>query len=113
MKMKNKYYWESVGEVISQVYTVEAESWEEAKEKAFTKMKPGDRLAEGPSEMVKEYAQWPEYHYIDDQQAVKIATLEKGAWLDDGKGGEYWDENVYYWSDEPEYLYDQYYKPIN
>ena len=111
--MKNKYYWESVGEVVSQVYAIDAESWEEAKEKAFPKMKPGDKLAEGPAEMVEKNARWPEYHCINEQKAVKIATLEKGAWLDDGKGGEYWDENVFYWSDEPEYLYDQDYKPIN
>lgn len=111
--MKNKFYWESVGEVVSQVYAIDAKSWEEAKEKAFPKMKPDDRLAEGPSEMVEKNAQWPDYHYIDEQKAAKIATLKKGAWLDDGNGGEYWDENVFYWSDEPEYLYDQDYKSIN
>jgi hypothetical protein len=111
--MKNKYYWESVGEVVSQVYAIDAESWEEAKEKAFPKMKPDDRLAEGTDEMVEKDARWPKYHYIDDQKAVKIAYLKKGAWLDDGKGGEYWDENIFYWSDDPEYLYDQDYKSIN
>ena len=113
MKNKYKYYWESVGEVVSQVYDVKADSWEEAKEKAFPKMKPGDKLAEGPAEMVEKNARWPEYHCINEQKAVKIATLEKGSWLDDGKGGEYWDETVFYWSDEPDYLYDQDYKSIN
>ena len=100
-----KYYVESIGEVVNQVYAIEAESWEEAKEKAFPQMEPGDRLAEGSSEMVKEYAQFPEYHYIDDQKAAKIATLEKGAWLDDGVGNEYWDENIFYWDDDPLYLF--------
>lgn len=103
--MREKYYLEFISEIVNQVYEIQAKSWNEAKEKAFFQMEPGVRLVYGPSEMVKEYPAWSGYYYIDDQKAVRIATLEKGAWLDDGKGREYWDEDVFYWSDDPEYLF--------
>jgi hypothetical protein len=44
----NRYYWESVGECVNQVYAIEADNWEAAKKIAFADMKAGDILAECP-----------------------------------------------------------------
>lgn len=99
---KMKFYRESVGECVSQVYEIEANSWEEAKKVAFEDMKEGDILAECPSNAVKQNETYPEYHEIDKSLCENYATLQKGTWANTPSGEEYWEDRVWYFSDEPE-----------
>lgn len=96
-----KFYWESVGECITQVYEVEAADWEDAKRKAFFKMDDGDILVECPPKAVKEYGSYQGYYYIDKDLCIKQAKLERGTWACLGKG-EYWEDRVWWFSDADE-----------
>jgi hypothetical protein len=97
-----KFYHESVGECISQVYKIEANSWEEAKKAAFDNMKEGDILAECSPNAVKKNETYPEYCYIDENLCENYATLQKGTWANTPSGREYWEDCVWYFSDKPE-----------
>lgn len=101
-----KFYYESIGECVNQVYEVEADTWEDAKTKAFEMMSVGDRIAMCEPEAVKEYTQWPDYHFIDADDCGMIATLHQGDWVDDSEGDEYWEEGIYWFSDDPETYLD-------
>ena len=105
--MKTKFYHESVGECVNQVYETDAHSWDESKKITFGNMKVGDRLAECPPSAVKQDAQYSDYAYIADDMCVKYAKLEKGIWAQrEPSGQEYWEENVYYFDDQPEEYLD-------
>lgn len=98
-----KFYWESVGECITQVCEIEAVDWEDAKRKAFPDMSEGDRLAECPPEAVKEYGNYQGYYYIDKDLCSNYAKLERGTWVNLGKGkGEYWEDRAWWFSDADE-----------
>lgn len=99
--MDNKFFWESVGDVVSQVYEVEADDWDDAKRKAFPDMAEGDRLAECPPDAIKEYDGMPDYHYIDEGLCINYARLERGVWANLGDGnGEYWEDRAWTFSDD-------------
>jgi len=98
-----KYYHESVGECVSQVYEIEATTWEEAKQKAFSGMKEGDHIAECPPSAVKKDGDYPDYHYIDQEQCTNYATLCKGTWAQrEPSGMEYWESRAWFFDDDPE-----------
>ena len=99
---KKRYYRQSVGEVVSQVYEVEANSWVEAKKAAFDDMKVGDILAECPPSAVKSESDYPEYRYIDKDQCTEYAELRKGTWAQTPNGKEYWEPRAWFFSDAPE-----------
>lgn len=88
------FYYESIGEVVDQVYKVKARSWEEAKQKAFSRMAEGDILVECPPEAVKTDDRWPEYHYIDESLCTNYARLERGTWINRDGGSEYWEDHA-------------------
>jgi hypothetical protein len=96
------YYRMSVGECVNQVYKVDAKSWEEAKNVAFADMREGDVLAECPPEAVKQYDDYSEYHYIDENLCTEYATLHRGTWANTPSGREYWEESAWYFDDAPE-----------
>lgn len=98
-----KFYHESVGECVNQVYEIEVNTWEEAKKVAFGDMAVGDYIAMCDENAVKEYDEWPDYHYIEKDMCKEYARLERGCWatcLDSNV--EYWEEHVYIFSDDPE-----------
>ena len=103
----NKFYWESVGECVNQVYAIEADNWEAAKKIAFADMKAGDILAECPPSAVIE-GPYDGYHFIDKEQCEEYVRLCRGSW-----DGDSWLENVYYWDDDIETLYDSNYKVLD
>lgn len=95
-----KFYYESVGECVSQVYEVEASSWDEAKRVAIPMMSDGDYLAECEPEAVKEDG---EYSHIDADECSEYAKLSRGAWANNtSTGAEYWEEDVLTFDDAPE-----------
>jgi len=97
---KTNFYWESVGEVVSQVYKIEADNWEDAKKKAFDDMAEGDILAECPASAVMPNG---DYAYIDENQCVNFAKLSKGIWANSvPSGSEYWEDRVWVFSDDSE-----------
>lgn len=96
------FYYEEVGECITQVHQIEANTWEEAKQIAFKDMSVGDHIAMCMSDAVKQYNKYPEYTYIEETMCEEYATLESGGWFSDENGNEYWEENIYYFSDDPE-----------
>jgi hypothetical protein len=98
--MKTKFYWESKGEVVNQVYEVEANSFEDAKRVVFSKMNIGDVIAECTKNAVKEYSLYPEYSYLDLEACARWEKLHRGAWLTKENGEEYWENDVYYFSSE-------------
>ena len=98
---KTKFYRQSVGECVSQVYEVEADDWNEAKRAAFDDMKEGDILAECPPEAVKQDERYPEFYEIDEDMCENYATLCKGAWE-----GNDWLEDAWYFDDDPETLFN-------
>jgi hypothetical protein len=110
--MKTKFYRESVGECVSQVYDVEATDWEAAKKTAFAEMDEGDRLAMCPASAIKVDDDYKDYHYIDKDECEEYATLCKGAYTSDGDGGEKWLENAWYYDDNPEVLFNGKYELI-
>lgn len=97
----NKYFYESVGECVSQVYEIVASDWEEAKRKAFVNMETGDILAEGPASAVKEDSAYHDYSYIECEECEQYITLKQGMWENDD-----FDETAYYWSDDDETAID-------
>lgn len=101
-----KYYYESVGEVVNQVYEIKATSWEEAKKVAFKDMEEGDNIAECPPSAVKEYNKFPEFHYIDKEQCTEYATLCKGTWALKPSGEEYYEDEALYFDDDTENFYN-------
>lgn len=111
-----KFYIESVGECVSQVYELEeeygitAEDWEDAKEKAYKLMNEGDILAECEEEAVERMDNRPDnvlydYHKINEDKCDNYAKLSKGAYLVDENGEEYFNENVWQFSDNLEVVY--------
>ena len=97
----NNYCCESIGEVVSQVYEVEANTWDEAKKVAFPDMTEGDILAECPPKAVKEDERYSDYHYIDKDMCTEYAILYKGTWANsEPSGAEYWEDRVWYFSDD-------------
>ena len=96
------YYRMSVGECVCQVYRIDADNWDEAKKVAFPDVREGDVLAECPPEAVRQYEDWPEYHYIDENLCTEYATLHRGTWANTPSGREYWEERAWYFSDKPE-----------
>lgn len=100
----NKFYHVSVGECVSQVYEIEnVKNWDEAKKVAFADMDNGDFLAECPPEAVKEEANYPDYHFIDEDMCVNYAQLCKGVWATrEPSGEEYWEDYAWYFTDTPD-----------
>ena len=112
-KSKTKFYWESVGEVVSQVYEIEdVNDFKEAKRKAFPDMDEGDFIALCKPNDVLWNTPYDGYATLDEDECEEYAKLEKGAWSIDSNGKEIWLENAWYWSDDPETLYDGDYELI-
>lgn len=103
-----RYYYQSIGECVSQVYELDATDWDAAKKEAFFEMSIGDRLAEVEDgiKAVLTYDNYPDYRYLDEAACAQIATLGKGTWAEDGECGEYWEDRAWYFDDEPETYYD-------
>ena len=103
-----KYYYESIGECVNQVYPLKAKNWDDAKKEAFFEMSRGDRLAEVEEgiEAVLTYDNYPDYRYLDEAACAQIASLDKGTWAEDGEWGEYWEDRAWYFDDAPETYYD-------
>ena len=68
------------GECVNQVYEINADTWEDAKKKAFNDMAVGDYIAMCDENAVKECDNWRDYHYIDEEMCEKYARLGKGCW---------------------------------
>lgn len=103
----SKFYYESVGECVSQVYEIEATTWEEAKRAAFVVMADGDHLAECQPSAVAEDEIYPEYHHINEIECENYTTLRRGTWAQrEPSGREYWEEHAWYFDDDPETLYN-------
>ena len=102
-----KYYYESIGECVNQVYPLKAKNWDDAKKEAFFEMSIGDRVAEVEDgiEAVLAYDNYPDYRYLNEADCAQIATLGKGTWAEDGNC-EYWEDRAWYFDDEPETYYD-------
>ncbi len=101
--MKNKFYYESVGECVSQVYKMEARTWEEAKIEALKNIDVGDHIAECKPSAVKRIEEYPEYHYIDENECESYATLQKGTWATrEASREEYWEESAFWFDDDDE-----------
>ncbi len=102
-----KYYYESIGECVNQVYPLKAKNWEDAKKEAFFEMNRGDRLAEVEEdiEAVLTYDNYPDYRYLDEAACAQIASLDKGTWAEDDDD-EYWEDRAWYFDDDPETYYD-------
>ncbi len=97
------FYREITGDVVSQVYEVSANSWEEAKKVAWDMMDEGDTLVEcGEDALVEQYG--GEYRYIDYEKAKHSAVLQCGVWIIGTSGKDDWREDVWYWTDDPEKL---------
>lgn len=103
-----KYYYESIGECVNQVYQLKAKNWEDAKEEAFFEMSRGDRLAEVEEgiEAVVRYDNYPAYQHLDVTACTRIATLARGTWVRNGEGREYWEDRAWYFDDDPDTYYD-------
>ncbi|CAM4277459.1 hypothetical protein [Enterocloster bolteae] len=102
-----KFYHESVGECVNQVYEINADTWEDAKKKAFNDMAVGDYIAMCDENAVKECDNWRDYHYIDEEMCEKYARLGKGCWATYLNSDiEYWEERVYSFSDAPDTYLD-------
>ena len=100
---KTYFYWESIGEVVSQVYEIKADNWEDAKRKAFDDMAEGDVLAECPASAVVNNSQFTDYNSIDENQCINFARLGKGIWAaSEPSGSEYWEDRVWFFSDDDE-----------
>lgn len=96
-----KFYHESIGDCVNQVYTVEASTWEDAKRVAFKDMAVGDCIAMCDDNAVKDYDNWTDYHYIEQDMCKKFARLEKGCWSKHtGSDSDYWEDRVYTFSDD-------------
>jgi len=106
-EIEMKYFYESIGECVNQVYPLKAKNWDDAKKEAFFEMSRGDRLAEVEEgiEAVLTYDNYPDYRYLDEATCTRIARLDKGTWAEDGDG-EYWEDSAWYFDDEPETYYD-------
>jgi hypothetical protein len=98
-----KYYHESIGKVVNQVYEIEANSFEEAKMAAFADMKEGDGIAECPASAVIKDG---DYASIDREKCERYATLKKGTWATTEEGSEYWESRAWYFSDNEEACYN-------
>jgi len=95
-----KFYRESVGDVVSQVYDVNASTWDDAKERAFKEMEENGILAECEPDAIVENG---EYRHLDELACKNYATLQKGIWASrEPSGAEYWEARVWTFSDEPE-----------
>lgn len=100
------YYHESVGEIVSQVYEIDASNWEEAKKTALPDMAVGDILAECPSGAVKKNETYPEYRYIEKDECNNYTELLKGTWATNSDGAEYWEERAWHFSDNDNAYYN-------
>ena len=103
--MKNKFYYESVGECVSQVYEIEnVKTWDEAKKAAFDEMKEGDRLAECPANAIEYYG---DYADINKSKCENYATLQKGTWAERlPSGEEYREDDAWFFDDCPNEFYN-------
>jgi len=98
-----KYYRISVGEVVNQVYEVNAKDWDDAKKVAIDSMDIGDILVECPPEAVFINGNYPDYRDIEKKMCSEYAILEKGTWAQrEPSGEEYWEERVLYFNDAPD-----------
>ena len=105
--MKKRYYRESVGECVSQVYEIDADNWENAKKEAFENMDEGDCIAECPSSAIQQNESYPDYSYINKDECTEYAMLCKGTWATrQPSGKEYWESRVWYFDDEPELFFN-------
>lgn len=101
--MKTKFYYESVGECVTQVYELDATNWDDAKKEALQKIDAGDHIAECKPSAVKKIEEHPEYRYIDESQCTSYATLQKGTWATrESSGAEYWEESAFWFDDADE-----------
>jgi len=104
--MTIKYYYESVGECVSQVYELNAINWEDARREAFDEMDVGDILAGcEPNAIIYN----GDYASIDKDKCIEIATLKKGAWAkyaDLPDGVEYWESEAWFFDDDSETYYN-------
>lgn len=102
-----KFYHESVGECVNQVYEIEAKTWEEAKKIVFNRMAVGDHLAMCDDSAVKEYDKWPDYHYIEEDMCKEFARLGRGCWANyTNSDVDYWEDRVYIFSNESDTYLD-------
>jgi hypothetical protein len=103
-----KYYYESIGDCVNQVYLLKAKEWEDAKKEAFFEMKCGDRIAEVEDDIdaVLTYDNYPDYQYLDEAACTRITRLDRGTWAKDGEGSEYWEDRAWYFDDDPDTYYD-------
>ena len=99
-----RYYIEDVGECVSQVYEVDASSWEEAKRAAFDDMAEGDILAEAEEDCVVRDG---DYACIDRDKCTRYAKLERGVWARRTQDStEYWENRAWYFDDDPDTVLD-------
>ena len=107
-----KYYREDVGECVSQVYEIDASSWEEAKRVAFDDMAEGDILAECDADndcVIYD----DDYAYIDRDKCTRYAKLNRGVWANNSNNKEYWEPRAWYFDDKPEEVLDYSGNPFN
>lgn len=100
------FYIEDVGEVVSQTYEVEAGSWWEAKVKAFPDMKEGDILAECEEDGIVLTHNPSGYSYIKPNKCLNYARLCCGSWFTGADGSEYFDNSVWWFSDDVDTYFD-------
>lgn len=103
--MANKFYWESVGECVSQVYEIkDAKDWDDAKRLAFDEMAEGDHIAECSEDAIIYSG---DYAKISEDKCESYATLQKGTWANTTKTNEeYWEEYAWWFDDNPETFYN-------
>lgn len=112
--MKNKFYFETVGECVSHVTEIEgAKDWNDAKRLAFNDMSEGDCIAECPPSAVKEDGQFPEFHFIDKDECTEYAELCKGVWATTESGEDYWESRAWWFDDEDDTFYDGSFKKFD
>lgn len=105
--MKNKFYYEKVGECVSQVYELDATNWDDAKKEALEHIDVGDRIAECKPSAVKTIEEHPYYHYIAKNECENYATLQRGTWATrEPSGEEYWEDYAYWYDDADETFFN-------
>jgi len=104
--MTDSYYYESIGQCVSQAHKIDAADWEAAKRAAIGQMSAGDIIAACPPCAVRPNESYPDYHEIDRDKCSEYATLCEGAWAVNKNGDEYWEQYAWFFSDDPEAHYD-------
>ena len=110
--MANKFYYESVGECVSQVYEIEgAKDWDDAKRLAFDDMAEGDHIVECSSSSIIYDG---DYASIDTDKCENYATLQKGTWANRTKTNEeYWESRAWWFDDNPDTFYNGNFKEFD